>query len=108
MLVAPAHTSRRVAGVALALCLGALAIFASSASASDYKNDIDGVDYALQLIALKQASHISARIGVKLTKLQSPQRPDRHQRDGEWPGEPRRADLRDRYQQALARAVLQI
>jgi hypothetical protein len=69
MLVAPAHTSKRVVGTALALCLVALTIFASSASASDYKNDIDGVDYALQLIALKQASHISARIGVKLTKL---------------------------------------
>jgi hypothetical protein len=66
-----AHTRKRVTRVALAVTLGlaALTMFASSASASDYKNDIDGVDYALQLIALKQASHISARIGVKLTKL---------------------------------------
>jgi hypothetical protein len=66
-----AHICKHVARATLALALGvaALTIFASSASASDYKNDIDGVDSALQKIAVRQAHRISELIDVKLSNL---------------------------------------
>jgi hypothetical protein len=69
MPVAPAHTRNRVVTAALALGLATLTIFAASASASGYKNDIDGVDHDLQSIAFRQAHRLSELTGVELTKL---------------------------------------